>query len=602
MMNRRRFYHIVTVLLIGFLTGFVQYKQYFYRFDVQLMDKYYQREDFIDYNIKIITIDEKSIKEYGSFGTWSRDIYGQLIDLLNENGKPMIIGLDILFSGEMDSQGDQHLVDACQKHGNVFVVDNLVYSTKLILEDNVLIDVDKMNIDKIEMPFDALQKVTKQGFSNTVLDQDGYVRTHIPSVQYENQGYDSFSMAIAKEYSSQMHQEFQYPKTYGQNVFGIKYCGKNHAYEEVSLYDVLSGNIDLKTFTNSIVLVGAHAAGMQDAYNVPIEDGNQMYGVEIHANIIQSLMEGNTYIRLDSLLLSVIIGVICSLYAFLAYKLSLVKGLIVGLGLIIGYDYFAYLAYDMGYRLPLLMVTMGISIIYILTILYDYIKEFRSRRETIQVFKRYVSPQIVDDIVYNKDHQIDLNGEIRDIAVMFIDIRSFTSISEQLSGKEVVEMLNQYFTVITDIIFENNGTLDKYVGDAIMAVFNSPIYIENYELLAIKTALEISSCQEILYNYGRENFGVDLQFGIGIHCGQAVVGNIGCKQRLDFTAIGDCVNTASRIESISKGGQVLISEDLYNRVKDQVEARPLGKVRLKGKKEDVAIYEVMSIKEVCTNV
>lgn len=598
----KKIYRIGIIVLIGFFLIFVQYQGYFDRFDSSITDLMYQQESYIDNTIKLIVIDEKTIEEYGNFGSWSRDLYGTLIDLLNENGKPAIIGFDILFSGELDEKGDQHFVEACQRHGNVYVVNNLVYSTRLIKENNVLIGVDHMNIDEIEMPFSALKKVTKQGYSNTVLDSDGYVRTHIPYVDYEGERYDSFASAIAKEYSQLIGENYLPPQTYGSNLFGIKYCGKNHAYEEVSLYDVMAGNIDLRVFKNSIVLLGAHASAMQDAYNVPIENGNQMYGVEIHANIIQSLMDGRTYIKFDKIVYSTIILLLYFLYVFIVRKSSLGKSLLYNIILLVAYTVFAHWMFRFGYYIPVFLVYLSFLLLYGGEIIVHYYHEYKEKKETMQLFKRYVAPNIVDKIVSNKDHWIDLSGEIRDIAVLFVDIRGFTSLSEKLTGKQVVEMLNEYFTQVSSIVFEMEGTLDKYIGDAVMAVFNAPIDIKDYEMKAVQTGLKIAEIQKVVSAFTEENYGISLEFGIGIHCGQAVVGNIGCQRRFDFTSIGDCVNTASRIESISKNAQVLISQEMYDRLNDRIIVEKIGKVHLKGKNEETEIYKVICLKEASLDV
>ena len=168
--------------------------------------------------------------------------------------------------------------------------------------------------------------------------------------------------------------------------------------------------------------------------------------------------------------------------------------------------------------------------------------------------------------------------------------------SEGLDPETVVGILNEYFAVITDAIFKNEGTLDKFIGDAAMAVYNSPFDLDDYEMRAIRSAIDIAKNSEVLRNKLLERYGRTINFGIGINCGPATIGNIGCDFRMDFTAIGDTVNTASRLESNAKAGQILISEEMYERVKDRVEAEDVGELSLKGKAKAIHTYNVLAIK------
>ena len=211
-------------------------------------------------------------------------------------------------------------------------------------------------------------------------------------------------------------------------------------------------------------------------------------------------------------------------------------------------------------------------------------------------FRKYVAPQVVDDIMKTGEYKIELGGETRDIAVLFVDIRGFTPLSESLKPEQVVEILNEYLNLTTKSIFKNSGTLDKFIGDATMAVFNAPFALEDYEMQALRTAKDIVSGAKALEESCMERFGKKVAFGVGVNCGEAVVGNIGCDFRMDYTAIGDTVNTAARLESNAKAGQVLISEYIYERVKDKgVKVAPIGEIPLKGKSKGVFVYQLIEI-------
>ena len=177
-----------------------------------------------------------------------------------------------------------------------------------------------------------------------------------------------------------------------------------------------------------------------------------------------------------------------------------------------------------------------------------------------------------------------------EIAVLFVDIRGFTSMSEGLPPDKVVGILNRYLGKVTEAIFRNEGTLDKFIGDAVMAVYNAPLDVENYMEKAVRTGIDIIESVESLNGELERDFGRRIACGVGVHCGQAVVGNIGCDFRMDYTAIGDTVNVSERLESLAKAGQVLISEQIYEHVKDRFQAEYIGELALKGRQDKVKAF------------
>lgn len=229
------------------------------------------------------------------------------------------------------------------------------------------------------------------------------------------------------------------------------------------------------------------------------------------------------------------------------------------------------------------------------TLVRNYITERQQRQLTMNTFKRYVSPQIVEDIFKDKDAASALGGKKRDIAVMFIDIRGFTPLSESLSPEDVVSILNEYLTLVTTMIFKHGGTLDKFISDAAMALYNAPFDQDDYIYEAVATAHDIAlnarEMEEKLY----ARFQKAVRFGMGVNCGEAVVGNIGATFRMDYTAIGDTVNTATRLESNAKAGQVLISEHVYRALEGRITAEKMGAIPLKGKSEQLNVYSVLEM-------
>ena len=203
--------------------------------------------------------------------------------------------------------------------------------------------------------------------------------------------------------------------------------------------------------------------------------------------------------------------------------------------------------------------------------------------------ERYVASQIVD-IILDAKGDISLDSEMRNIAILFSDIRGFTSTCESLAPKEVVKYLNEYFTQMVEVIFNNKGTVNKFVGDMIVALFGAPNHLSNNEEHAVQAAIAMQKCIKSTPNsWVRDHFDT----GIGINSGDVVVGNIGSPQHMDYTAIGDEVNVASRIQSIAKGGQILVSRNIYNSTNDYFEFRSIGSIKVKGKKKSVELFEVL---------
>jgi len=255
------------------------------------------------------------------------------------------------------------------------------------------------------------------------------------------------------------------------------------------------------------------------------------------------------------------------------------------------------LLYSRGFAVGMVELPLVMTVIYPYQVIAGYLGEVLKRRKVMNAFKKYVAPQVVEEISKKGDFQMVLGGENRHIAVLFVDIRGFTPMSESLQPEQVVEILNEYLTLTTTAIFKNGGTLDKFIGDATMAVFNAPFDLDDYIYRAVCTALDIAAGSDELEKNLMQRFGKSVSFGIGVNCGPAVVGNIGCDFRMDYTAIGDTVNTAARLESNARRGQILISSEVYDAVKDRIEATRIGVIPLKGKKDGALVYEVHGRKE-----
>lgn len=566
--------------------------------DYMLKDFIYQTPRGVNNDIKIIAIDERTIEELGQIGTWSRQVYADLIHQLNtDESKPAVIGFDIIFSGYFDGEtaidGDKAFADMCKEFKNVVVASQLVYDEKPEVSDNGIIIYP---IDALYNPYPELAESAHVGYASVSQDSDGIVRRVQFEEVYQDEHHSLFSKKVFDIYCEQMNIQKQTIKTDKYGKVLINYSGKPGDYEVISMVDVLEGKIDNRAFQNSVVLVGAYASGMQDNFQVPNGKSNQMYGVEIHANIIQSLMQNRFSVNGNPIVAGVILGFVAAIL-HLFFRKSKIWVATVLLILAIGSEIaIGSLLNNNGICISLLYMPFGVVLSYVYCLALRYILESRKRKKVLNALKKYVAPEVVEEIAKKGDFNVKLGGENRDIAVLFVDIRGFTTMSEVLTPEEVVEILNHYLNLTTQAIFNNKGTLDKFVGDATMAVFNSPFDLEDYEFRAVCAAWDIVEGGKVLEQELIEKYGRSIGFGVGVNCGSAVVGNIGCEFRMDFTAIGDTVNTAARLESNAKKGQVLISQEVYNRVKNRVEVESLGEIPLKGKSKCVCVYSVINVK------
>jgi class 3 adenylate cyclase len=228
------------------------------------------------------------------------------------------------------------------------------------------------------------------------------------------------------------------------------------------------------------------------------------------------------------------------------------------------------------------------------TIVVDDLTEKRRLEATREMFRRYVAPAVVDRLPSDPD-ELRLGGQRQAVTILFADIRNFTQLSEQLAPEELVEILNQYLAVAANAVLKYEGTLDKFMGDAVMAIFNAPLPQADHPLLAVRVALEMR--QAVAQLYHRLPNAQHLQYGIGIHTGDAVVGNVGTRQQMNYTAIGDAVNVARRLQESAGGGQIILSQAVYRLVREQVKATRLPSLRVKGRRQVEQVWELNAMRD-----
>lgn len=579
---------ILLIFVITFLTSFYDV---FYSFDSLLRDKLYQMPRGINNKIKIISIDDETLQKIGPFGTWSRSVYADVINALGDY--PSVVTLDIMVFGDMDKEGDDTLRQACLEHSNVIAGSYITYDSVIKTDENNKAYIDNFHIRSVEEPI--ISDCTATGFVNATADDDGIVRSAFISENYDGKTIYSLAAQSYFLYCEKNGTAPVIPKLDSNNRMWINYAGRPYDYEHISLSSVLDGTVDPRIFNGCIVLVGAYTSGLQDQFSVP-NSSDQMFGVEIHANIIQSLIDEKTSVPANKLITSLLSAVITAAAFFLFGRLKIKASTPIMAVLILAYGAVGIVLNMNGSIIPLLYAPLFILIGYLTNLGWKYAEAAIEKHKITAAFKKYVAPQVVEEISKSGSYHIKLGGENRHIAVLFVDIRGFTPMSESLEPEQVVDILNSYLNLTTNAIFKNGGTLDKFIGDATMAVFNAPFDLDDYIYRAVKTAVDIVDGGNAIESKFLEKYGKSVSFGVGVNCGNAVVGNIGCDFRMDYTAIGDTVNTAARLESNAKRGQVLISEAVYNEVKDRINAEPIGEIPLKGKSKGVFVYSVTGIK------
>lgn len=588
---------LVTCMVWGIIAFAVAFSGILGSLDKMFEDNLYHNPNNINSKIRIIKIDDYTMNQLGDFSKWDRDVYAQLVETLcvSQEIRPAVIGFDVLFSSEKDEASDQYFADVCAENGNVVTCFSYAFTKKVVTDEDGNLITDTMSVEEKVVPYEALREATSYGFANALMDNDDSIirSTFLYFDEVDGTRTKSFGAAVYEKYMEFIGEEPAYP--IDKNIMSFRYSGGVSDYENVSLYDVLNGTVPPEAFDDCIVLVGVYAAGMMDAYFVPIDRGQQMYGVEIHANAIQAIMEGKTLIAIPAWIDGLLAALIAVLLVLICEKLSVIKTLVICVITAVAKLGLGACLFNMGYswnNLALPLIAILIAVYY--TALHYY--KVRAIKQSIErAFSKYVAPQVVSEIAKQGTYELKLGGENRDVAVLFVDIRGFTPLSESLEPEQVVDILNGYLELTTSCIFRHGGTLDKFIGDATMAVFNAPFDTEDYVYRAVLTAWDIVQGGNKIEKQFVERYGKQVGFGVGVNCGPAVVGNIGCDFRMDYTAIGDTVNTAARLEANAPRGTVYISKEVYERVKDRITIEEVGEIPLKGKSKGVFVYSVTGI-------
>ena len=567
--------------------------------DGSVSDALYQRPGMTDGEIVVIGMDQRAIEELGPM-PWPRDIMADVVAYLNSDPeqKPAVIGIDVLYVGESaDPDADAYFAEIAAEGENLVVASAASFGNSIV-DDGETFYLDERSVLYWDSPYPDLDDVTDTGHINAMADADGIIRHALLYVDSPaGERVYSFARVIYERWCEATGTDPNpLPDTVDNGFFYLPYTARGGGYyENVSVIDCLEGLVDPVDFAGKIVLIGPYAAGMRDEYRTAIDHAAPMYGIEIQANQIEAFRNGFYPREAGNPLQLILLFLICSgvLYCLMDRKVlpaSLIWLAVSGLWIAV-----CAVLYRMGVILNVLWVPLFVTVLFVATVALNYLRTQKEKRRVTETFGRYVDPAVMKELLERGGDALELGGKMYDIAVLFVDIRGFTTMSESLDPQTVVEIINRYLTLTTECIMRHHGMLDKFVGDCTMAFWNAPIPQEDPVYLACCAAMDMVVGAKALGDELQERFGRRVDFGVGVNVGPAVVGNIGAPKRMDYTAIGDTVNTASRLESNAPGGKIFISRAVADALGDRAKVTSLGSsIKLKGKAEG---FEILTLDE-----
>jgi adenylate cyclase len=531
--------------------------------------------------IVIVGIDENSFDQIKQQWPWPRGLHARLVDALREDGA-IVIAFDIVFP-EPDFHGqDQEFADAMTRAGNVVLGAEVAHSTR-----------DKYNLSQLVESLQLFKAAgARSGLISVSYDPDSGVR-RLPL--FEN----AFFREIIRIYAQ--HDKSVPPDVKIAPGSMIRYIGPDHTFKYVSYYQVIDHLLPKGTFKDRIVMIGreintnAEIGEQQvDMFSTPFLQftGQNMPGVEVHANMIDGSLTGRNLNRLPfagSLLLTAVMTMLAgmAMREWLPLRSLLV---LAGLALVMMTASFVLFEFA-NYWMPIAAPVSGMALVYVAYGGMAFLLEQKRRQEIKRAWSFYVSPQVVDQMIAHPE-QLVLGGQKREVTLMFTDLAGFTTISEQLTPEQVSHLLNRHLTEMTRIVIAHGGTVDKFIGDAIMAFWGAPFDDQAQAQHACEAALEMQQAQTKLREELKAEGFPPVFMRIGVHTGNAVVGNMGSDERFDYTAVGDPVNLASRLEGANKeyGTDILVSETTAAKLNGAVPLRAVDLVKVKGKLDAVAVF------------
>lgn len=648
--------YFLIVLSSIFLAGLIQWLHIGYSLHLRITDTLYPPSRAVSENsqqegtsqeVTVVAIDEKSLDDttgLGRWQNWQRRYYAQVIENLNAAGAKAI-GLDVTFTREQQGISENDLknllleplapsvtLSQLRSYTDLDVhPDDQVLADTLARYDNVVLA--KYGIAPAETSEDfyrvTSEKATLKAFSDHATlgyihllpDDDSVIRKMLILLKRSDDGQnileENFTLRIVRKYfgddttavslqnvygdSYTLYADsysFQTPSStftipledHGQML--IRYRNPWTGFQRLSFVDVFQNQFDAEKVRGRIILIGATAPILQDLSPIPNSKQAPVPRVEIHAHALDTILHQKFLKNTPqlSLILSAGLAIIGSVF-FLHFPLLI--GTLAAAVLFFLTFLGARFSFQQGFILQLIPLFVTLAFCYLVALMYRYFTELKQKRYLKHAFAHYVSEIFIGDILEHPE-KLKLGGDKRTITLFFSDISDFTAISETLTPENLVSQMNEYFTVMSEIITRNGGTVDKYEGDAIMAFFGAPIAYDDHAQRACQTAIECRRAMQLLNAKWRNEKKPSFDFRVGINTGEVIVGNIGSKKRFNYTAMGDAVNLASRLEKANKETQtrVLVSHSTYELARDTFAFQSRGSLNIRGKSEPVMVYEL----------
>ena len=604
-------------------------------------------------DVVIIDIDDMSIKKLGRFSSWPMSYYGDVVKYISEGGAKSI-GFDVFFT-EPDSLSNKILsyyiseivkkvnfskseireilkelntepnfAESIRNSGIVYLgaFDNYFKNilTTIKLPSNMFqIPIGKIkNIPELNIirnpnfPVLSIRKAAKKiGFAHISPDADGTTRNYEGLFKYNNFLVTNFSLQmVLDDYSID---SLQFTKqnciflSKGENVLTVpidskgrtflNFYGRKKKFRYISFSDVILKRISKDFFKNKFILIGSSAIGLNDLKTIPIDQNYP--GVELHATFIKNAIDNNfiSTVSYSKLYFAIALVIIFAFFIFnrksLIWTVISFPLLTVGL-LLFTYAEFAYNNEFWNFGLFFYYYTAA----FITTILYRYKTELIEKQKVKKTFSHYLPKSIMQEMLTHPE-KLKLGGEYKIITALFTDIKSFTTLSENIPPDILTKFLKEYMTQLTNAVFKNQGMLDKYIGDAIVALFGVPISVKEHAQKACFAAIEMKKLStEIAKKYEKYPQFKNFRTRFGINTGNVIAGNMGSEQLFDYTGIGDNMNLAARLEALNKyyGTEILISEFTRKELHDNFLLREIDSVIVKGKTKGVKIFELVGLK------
>ncbi len=605
MRSSLRFIHVFT-LLIALIAGFeILWPRHLLNLDGKFSDwlvKLHAEKLQADKDIVILNIDDRSLtqmEEKVGRWPWPRSVYGEVVEAILRQ-QPKAIVFDLTFNERDKDRADldQIFNDAIRDKQNIFFpyvlreLNQAAHIGKLQQLQSRLGLIKTQNADELAdgaflLPLAIEPEQWRVGTVNFLEDADGVGRRYALYTDINGWLIPSLPARVARDLGYQVPQQAE---------MILNWRGARNPYQQISFSDLYEDLDREKTirpaleFKDKIVLIGADASSLHDLRVTPID--SQYWGSNMLAMAIDNLKNQQflhaspAWPTLLITLLAIAIIYACFLKRVNALYPAFVLAIATPLSIVL-----SYFALTRGVLVHVLIPIIFIWAYYFSLALREYWIVHRSYQATIKEFGRYVNPHVVKEWVAREGTaHVGEKAESREITVLFSDIRGFTSLSESRTPEQIVDLLNRYFTLQVEVIFRYNGTIDKFIGDCIMAFWGAPLDNPQHALDAVKAAVEMS---EVLEKFKQElgDLSADFDVGIGLHSGPAVVGSIGSSERKEFTAIGDTVNLASRIEGLTKGvSRILVSKETMLLCGDALDFEAFGSYKVKGREQEVELF------------